>query len=274
MIIMIYNKCLIYIYYYYYNMETAQHLLSVVSDIGFVVFPLLGYIHQYMKILKLKSSEGFSKMVSFILIFAFDVRVFFWIGERFELAVLMNAILGLIMQLLLLHACVKYSKKKNGNKIVSSYFNVYEFWNWPYYMDYFYFVSFFTVALSFISNVIGYDNKSYVFFLGSLTAGIEAFLGVPQMLEIFRTKNVETISYLLVSSWFCGDVFKLIYYLAKNSPLQLIFCDVFQLIVDCVIVWQIWFYSKHNKQSNNKNANTNVNRSITTTTTTSMVNKI
>ena len=210
-------------------------------------------------------------MVSFILIFAFDVRIFFWIGERFELAVLMNAVLGLIMQLLLLHACVKYSKRKSS-KIVSSYFSVYEFWNWPYYMDYFYFVSFFTVALSFISNVIGYDNKSYVFFLGSLTAGIEAFLGVPQMLEIFRTKNVETISYLLVSSWFCGDVFKLIYYVAKNSPLQLIFCDIFQLLVDCVIVWQIWFYSKHSKQSNKNTADMNINASRSTTS--SMVTNV
>lgn len=255
-------------------METAQRLVSVASDFGFVILPLLGYVHQYMKIYKLKSSEGFSKMVSFILIFAFDVRIFFWVGDRFEFAVLMNAISGLIMQLLLLHACVKYSKKKH-NKNVSSYFNINEFWNWPYYMDYFYFVSFFTVTLSLISNVFGYDNKTYMFFLGSLTAGIEAFLGVPQMLEIFRTKNVETISYLLVASWFCGDVFKLIYYLAKNTPLQLIFCDLFQLIVDCTIVWQIWFYSKQNKQNNNKhNANMSVTSHNTNNdTTSSMVSK-
>lgn len=258
-------------------METAQKFFSILSDIGFVVMPLMGYIHQYMKIHRLKSSEGFSKMVSFILIFAFDVRIFFWIGEHFEFAVLMNAILGLLMQLLLLHACVKY-KKSSNNKAPSSYFSIYEFWNWPYYMDYFYFVSLFTVTLSLISNVIGYDNKSYIFFLGSLTAGIEAFLGVPQMLEIFRTKNVETISYLLVSSWFCGDVFKLFYYLLKNTPLQLIFCDIFQLIVDCVIVWQIWFYSNYKRRTKNtnvntSNVNTNVNGSISVSSS-SMLSKI
>ena len=230
-------------------METVYKVLKVFSDIGFIVFPLVGYVHQFIKINRLKSSEGFSKLVSFILIFAFDIRIFFWIGDRFEFAVLLNAIFGLIMQLILLHACVKYTSG-NKNKSNSDYFAFKEFWNWPYFMDYFYFVSVFTITLSLISNIIGYNNQPYVNFLGAITAIIEAFLGVPQMVEIYRNKNVGTISYLLVASWFCGDIFKLLYYLNSNSPLQLILCDLFQLMVDSTIIFEIWYYTKYGTSTN------------------------
>ena len=225
-------------------METVYKVLKILSDIGFIIFPLVGYVHQFIKINRLKSSEGFSKLVSFILIFAFDIRIFFWIGDRFEFAVLLNAIFGLIMQLILLHACVKYSSG-NKNKANSDYFAFKEFWNWPYFMDYFYFVSVFTITLSLVSNIIGYNNQPYVNFLGAITALIEAFLGVPQMVEIYRNKNVGTISYLLVASWFCGDIFKLLYYLNSNRPLQLILCDLFQLMVDSTIIFEIWYYTKY-----------------------------
>ena len=70
-------------------------------DIGFVLLPLVGYIHQYMKIKVIQSTEGFSKLVSFILIMAYITRIFFWIGKHFEITILINAIFGIIMQLLL-----------------------------------------------------------------------------------------------------------------------------------------------------------------------------
>ena len=54
-------------------------------DVGFVLLPLVGYIHQYMKIKTLKSTEGFSKFVSFILIMSYIIRIFFWIGHHFEI---------------------------------------------------------------------------------------------------------------------------------------------------------------------------------------------
>ena len=49
-------------------METVYKVLKILSDIGFIIFPLVGYVHQFIKINRLKSSEGFSKLVSFILL--------------------------------------------------------------------------------------------------------------------------------------------------------------------------------------------------------------
>lgn len=228
-------------------MAVFMKFIKVCTDVCFIVLPLIGYIHQYMKIKGLRNSEGFSKMVSFILIFAFLFRIFFWVGERFDTPVLLNAVLGLLMQLALLHICVAYSPENQKKNI--DLFSIKNFWEWPYFTDYFLFISFITVVISMISNIIGYDNEKYVFSLGVLTAFIEAFLGFPQMIEIFRTGNVETISYLLVFSWFSGDICKLVYYISNNSPMQLTMCTAFQLFIDCVIVGQISYYRKYGRRN-------------------------
>lgn len=228
--------------YYYYYKEKIQLIIHYLIDIGFVVLPLVGYVHQYMKIKILKSTVGFSKFISFILIMAFIIRIFFWFGRHFELTILINAIFGLVMQLLLLKICVKYDKKLQTNRHISRLLNLKEFWNWPYFYDYFFFLSFITILLGLLSNLIGYENEAYVFTLGVITSMIEAFLDIPQIYELYISKNTQTISYLLIFGWLCGDIFKVSYYCSRDTPIQLIVCAIFQLSTDFVVVWQVWYY--------------------------------
>ena len=70
----------------------------------------------------LKKTEGFSKFISFILIMSFIIRIFFWVGKRFEITILLNAIFGIVVQLLLLRICLKYdlSIKLNEKSIFKS----------------------------------------------------------------------------------------------------------------------------------------------------------
>lgn len=222
--------------------DLITEIFRMIFGLCFVLLPQVGYLHQLIKIQRLKSSEGFSKLISLILIVAFIIRVFYWIGKRFELAILLNSVFGIIMQLILLHACVKYSHYEN--KQDSKFFSYQEFWNWPYYLDYFHFILLFTVTLNIASLMIGYQNIIYVETLGTFTAIAEATLGVPQMISNFRTRNVSTISYLLVASWFSGDIIKTCYFTFINAPLQLILCSVTQSVVDVVIILQIYFFSK------------------------------
>ena len=234
-------------------------------DIGFVVLPLIGYIHQYMKIKNLQNTEGFSKFVSFILIMAYLIRIFFWIGNHFEITILLNAIFGLIMQLLLLQICVKYDKKLQRNLNITRLLNLKEFWNWPFFYDYFFFVSVITIFLGFISNLIGYDNKTYIFILGILTSMIEAFLDIPQIYELYLSKNPHTISYLLIFGWLCGDIFKVSYYCSRNTPIQLIVCAIFQLSTDFIVIYQIYYYKQNYYDKINifyrfSHCNNNINR--------------
>lgn len=219
-------------------------ILSKVYDISFstcfIVCPTFGYIAQYLKIKKTKSSIGFSKLISLILIIAYVFRVFFYIGEKFAISILLQAICGIIMQIFLIKQCIKYtnySHRKNSN-----FFNFSEFWDWPYFYDYFYFVAFFTISLSLVSNLIGYDKKLYVEFLGFVSASSEAFLGVPQVIENYKSKTCKNLSQFLIISWVVGDLLKTIFYIHTKSPIQLILCGICQLVIDAIIILQVVYY--------------------------------
>lgn len=48
----------------------------------------------------------------------------------------------------------------------------------------------------------------------------------------------------MILCWFAGDAFKTLYYVLDKAPIQLVVCALFQLVVDCLILMQIWFYNK------------------------------
>ena len=220
-----------------------NQLILLIVDILFVLAPNIGYIHQCMKICKNNDSSGFSKFISFILIIAYNIRFFFYIGEKFAVSILLQAILCFIMQLILLDICIRYDKTLQ-NKKDSNYFLISQFWNWPNLIDYVFFISFFSALMSFISNYFGYTNKSYIFILGLLSSFFEALLDIPQIIELYKNKNVKSLSLVLIMTWFIGDLFKFIYYIIKSGPVQLKGCAAFQLSCDIIIICQLLYYKK------------------------------
>jgi hypothetical protein len=217
-------------------------LIELLFSFMFIFFPLIGYIAQYIKIKNLKNSYGFSKLISFILIIAFLFRIFFWFGNHYQLSILFQAIVGLIFQIILLHQCIKYSDLKD--KPNSDLFNLNEFWNWPYFMDYIACLVFISTALSLTSFTFGYNNQAYIELLGYISGSVEATLGVPQVISNYSTKNTKGFSLVLIATWVGGDSFKLIFYYYSNSPIQLIMSSVGQLTVDFVILYQMWYYNR------------------------------
>ena len=234
--------------------DLIVNIFNFLCDIGFVILPSVGYIHQYYKIMTLKKTEGFSKFISFILIMSFIIRIFFWVGKRFELTILLNAIFGIFVQLLLLRICLKYDLNihKNEKNIFKRVFNLKSFWNWPCFIDYLIFLIIISSFIALISFIIGYDNEPYVFALGVLTSLIESFLDVPQIYELYISKDPFTISYLLVFGWICGDIFKVGYFVFRDTPIQLILCAIFQLTSDIILIGQIFYYRYIKKNKNEK----------------------
>ena len=228
---------------------------NFLCDVGFVILSSVGYIHQYYKIMTLKKTEGFSKFISFILIMSFIIRIFFWVGKRFEITILLNAIFGIVVQLLLLRICLKYdlSIKLNEKNIFKRILNLKQFWNWPCFIDYLIFLIIISSLIAIISLIIGYDNEPYIFTLGVLTSLIESFLDVPQIYELYKSKNPFTISYLLVFGWICGDIFKVGYFFFRDTPIQLILCAIFQLTTDIILIMQIFYYRYIKKNKNEIN---------------------
>ena len=228
-------------------------IFNYIWDVGYVVLPSVGYMHQYMKISSLKKTEGFSKNICFILIMSYIFRIFFWIGQHFEKSILFNAIFGVFIQLLLLRICLIFDTKLQNDATIYRFLNLKEFWNWPYFTDYLFFIFFISMIITIFSLMIGFNNKPYVFILGVITSIIESFSDLPQIYEIYISKNPYTISYLLIFLWVSGDIFKVSYFFCRDTPIQLILCGIFQLTTDIFLSLQIIYYryySNHNKIDN------------------------
>jgi len=218
-------------------------IFKILYAITFILFPLIGYIHQYVKIQRLKNSDGFSKVVSLILISSFIIRVFYWIGERFSVTILIQSLCGIIMQIVLLNICLKYDSKKLI-KYNNPFCSIYYFWNWGKFSYYLISIILYIISLLSICYIFGFENKDLMNIFGILTAAIEALLDVPQIIKLCKTKNIKTISYFLVTNWIIGDIFKLGFYILSHSPIQLKFCSIFQILTDLILIFQIFIYER------------------------------
>lgn len=251
-------------------------------DIFMIFAPNLGFIAQIAKFRKLKSSEGFSKFLSFILLIANILRIFFWVGKRFSTPLLFQSIFSICMQMFILKECLRFAKY-TGNKGNSEKNEKYKgkkdcpvsinhenmaipvsnpylyrpinildlkhFWNWPYLIDYAYFLILFSLAVGFLSHVIGYDNAFYVEILGIVSASVEAVICIPQIITNCRTRSTASLSTVMIYIWVIGDSVKTFYFLKTQAPLQLICCGAFQLTTDLIIFFQILYYGKGDKEA-------------------------
>ncbi|AFR94818.2 hypothetical protein C343_02904 [Cryptococcus neoformans C23] len=85
-------------------------IISTLAAIGMAVGPPLIYVDQAISIIKKKDSSGFSQDVCGVIIIANIIRIFFWLGEHFEIPLLLQSILLIVSQLLLLAICLHYSR--------------------------------------------------------------------------------------------------------------------------------------------------------------------
>jgi len=98
-------------------METAKDVINDFDSISkmfmdsILIFgPNIAYISQISKFRKLNSSQGFSKKICLLILIANILRIFFWIGKRFDITLLYQSIVAIIMQLFLLNECLAVSK--------------------------------------------------------------------------------------------------------------------------------------------------------------------
>lgn len=234
--------------------ENVKYYLLKAFDAFMILSPNFGYIAQIIKFHKVKSSEGFSKFISFVLLIANILRIFFWFGKKYSTALLIQSIVALFMQIYLLKECLKFSKHTetetkehlspaiSGQKInyLKNYFK--NFWNWPCLRHYLVFLMAFSLTIGTISQIIGYDNILYIEVLGAASASVEAIIAVPQIISNFRSKNTESISSIMVSTWVIGDSIKTYYYLVTEAPFQLLCSGIFQVSTDIFLFFQIFYY--------------------------------
>ncbi|KAL0088452.1 hypothetical protein J3Q64DRAFT_1725665 [Phycomyces blakesleeanus] len=246
--------------------------VSFLLSSAMVLGPVVGYVDQYAIIRKTQSSAGFNSATCAILLFANILRIFFWVGKRFDTTLLVQSIVMILAQLILLQVVVEYQHSSPSTlygDVRSSFSSSslldedlqaeaegYEsrrpwyrlrFWHWDHYLDYVNCLLAFTTIIA----LLYFFLRSYPAFievLGALSLGIESTLPMPQCISSFRRKSTSGFSKLVLASWFLGDGFKLFYFIYTNSPLQFIICGAIQLSIDTMIVVEFVIFSSRVKK--------------------------
>ncbi|CBZ28026.1 conserved hypothetical protein [Leishmania mexicana MHOM/GT/2001/U1103] len=85
-----------------------------------------------------------------------------------------------------------------------------------------------------------WENAAEV--VGYTALGIEALLVLPQILRNARRRSTEGLTMLLILTWVCGDIIKVIYFIYAKQALPFIVCGCFQVFLDIVVVAQLVYY--------------------------------
>ncbi|KAF7430594.1 hypothetical protein PC9H_006302 [Pleurotus ostreatus] len=214
--------------------------LSTVASVGMAVGPPLVYADQAFSIVKRKDSTGFSKDTCAILLLANLTRCFFWLGERFERALLIQSILMIFAQIALLFICLKYRPRISSESLGGSSRPL-SFWQWATFTQYIEFLAGFILVQGIAFLIFG-RSKLYVSILGFVALGLESTLPIPQLISNYKQRSLYGFRMSTLLGWVGGDSFKTWYFFNEGSPLQFKVCAIFQLSIDFVIVAQRFIY--------------------------------
>ncbi|KAH7914635.1 hypothetical protein BJ138DRAFT_1177205 [Hygrophoropsis aurantiaca] len=206
--------------------------VSTVSSIGMAVGPPLVYADQATSIIRKKDSTGFSRDVCAILLIANITRCFFWLGNRFELALLVQSILMILAQLALLYICIVYRPRTSPENFGASH-RPFSFWQWDSYAQYVEFLAGLILCSAILFLIFG-RSEIFVSILGFVALGLESTLPIPQLISNYKQRSLYGFRASTLVGWVGGDSFKTVYFFLQGSPLQFKVCSIFQLSIDFV----------------------------------------
>jgi uncharacterized protein with PQ loop repeat len=233
-----------------------NYILKIAIDLIMIFVPSVGYFFQAMKFKQTKSTKGFAKFLCFLLLIANILRCIFWLGKKFNLTLLFQAIVVIISQIYLIHIYFQYQDElpfKSENKPLCEYLlnwketlNPYHIWNWSDEIEYYKFTFFFFLINLLICFLFGFDNTTFFDIIGTISVSCETFIELPQIKENCITKNTQNLSGTMVLMWFIGDLFKTWYNFIYKSPWQMIIGGVIMNCEDIVLNTQVIIYSEDN----------------------------
>ncbi|PBK72261.1 uncharacterized protein ARMOST_07048 [Armillaria ostoyae] len=203
--------------------------LSTAASIGMAVGPPLVYADQAASIIRKRDATGFSRDVCAILLLANITRCFFWLGNHFELALLIQSVLMILAQLALLYICIRYRSTISPENFGTST-RPFSFWQWSTYTQYIEFLAGFILLEAILFLILGRSDV-FVSLLGFVALGLESTLPIPQL-----------ISDHCMASFASYPIIRAVYFFLQESPLQFKVCAIFQLSIDFAIVAQRLYF--------------------------------
>ena len=248
------------------------NLANFGMDIAMIIAPLITYCFQINKFNKTKSSKGFSKLICFWLFLGNTLRIFFWLGTHFKKTLLYQSIGIVIFQIILIHLCVKYQdnplqnnflpeittneieQNKSSKKPLINYlinwkptFKLKDIWRWKTEIEYYKFMGFIIMVLFLLCQIFQ-NYKIFFHLIGIMSAFFESLICVPQVIENYKTKNSQNVSFTMIFFWFLGDSFRLYYNIKYKAPIQMISAIAIQVTFDLIVCIQLCIYRDKVKQ--------------------------
>lgn len=204
------------------------------------------YVPQYRDIRRTQNAEGFSSYVCLVLLVANSLRIFFWFGRHFEYPLLAQSIIMIITMLVMLQLCVSVQSLHDSGAVRRAFidFDARHFWKWNRFSDYIQAYLLFTAIGGYMTYLL-IGSSIFVESMGFLAVFTEAMLGAPQFYRNFQNKSTVGMSIPMVLMWTSGDVFKTVYFIANQAPIQFWICGLMQVGVDIAILFQVWYYAKY-----------------------------
>ncbi|KAK5646604.1 hypothetical protein RI129_005068 [Pyrocoelia pectoralis] len=250
---------------------TVGTVVGWISAGGMIIGGVIPYIPQYRQIKRSHDAEGFSLHVCLALLIANTLRILFWFGKHFEYPLLIQSLIMNVMMFTMIHLCVRV---KNKNQLLQARQRIFTakptevvrllrskpprsshticdfdpkfFWNWSDFQSYLDCMLVFTILTSLLMYLL-IDQSLFVELVGFLAVFTEAMLGTPQLIKNFQHKSTEGMSISMVIMWTCGDIFKTLYFLFREAPLQFWVCGSIQVAVDVLILIQVYVYKQHDE---------------------------
>ncbi|KAF2403047.1 hypothetical protein EJ06DRAFT_580233 [Trichodelitschia bisporula] len=225
-------------------------LITHVTPLFLVTSPLTSYGDQIHSMHRARSSAGFSLDIPLIMLVASILKIFYWIGARYDSALLIQALVMIVVQVVLLYVALTHrppplhihAPAGGAPSMLSA--RPYNFWRWDDARPYWLFIGYFAGALVALQVLLG-TAPGYSALLGYIALAIEATLPLPQIMANHQRKCCRGFRVSVLGNWLLGDTFKMVFFFAKGSadiPWAFKLCGVFQACCDSYLGVQYWMY--------------------------------
>lgn len=234
--------------YYSRFLVSDDMLASIISWLAATLMVFGGivpFIPQYLDIKWTNNAEGFSTYVCLTLLIANILRIFFWFGHPFELPLLEQSFVMIFAMLGLVKLCVSVRHKSDiiaAKSISFTELDHRHFWQWTDFRSYVQFLLMFVAAIGGLTYAL-LDWPLYVEVLGFFALVTEAMLAAPQFYRNMKTKSTQGMSIKMVIMWMTGDIFKTVYFVVRQAPVQFWMCGILQISLDNAILIQVLYYA-------------------------------
>jgi solute carrier family 66, member 2 len=263
-------------------MAVFSDLVNLAAPVFLIVSPITSYADQILSMHRQRSSAGFSLDIPLIMLSASILKVFYWPGARFDLSLLVQALVMLAVQTILLRVALDNrappprssnsdaiemklgSRSPNMDAINLNYSSTsrpyggnssssgrpYDFWRWREQQPYWNFLFSLAgglLALHIFLQPSPSHAKGYTALLGGLGLGIEALLPIPQLWQNYTSQSCKGFRVSVLANWLFGDAMKMaFFFLSEDGKVPWAFkaCGIFQALCDLGLGLQYWLYGE------------------------------